>query len=205
MSCSVSISLQVSRRRVSRRRPMSIRKHRSEYTVGLTLIELLASLALTAMLLAVLLGVVGQMERRRVVLTDRYQAEAWAERFFDLVQADAAGAESIYCRRDEIVFRGVFSASGRSGQVLPGTILYSRRESPASRVLLREEQFRSQLVVPRGAELAAYGVKSFAVWEIRDGRVLAEGEPRSLYEPKAVRVSLITEDDKEYTREFRLR
>ncbi len=104
---------------------------------AMTLIELLAALTLSAMLMAVLLAMLGQHSRINKRLIEGQPFEPWKTRLREQVESDYLGCRHVQIHSDRLVFQG-YSDSGLGRSSGPSTITWSITPSEHGNLLFRE-------------------------------------------------------------------
>jgi len=111
------------------------------FRIGYTLIELTAALALAAMLMVAVLGVLNSLTLRQRVLLSDSSFELWHDRFTAQLEWDLTNSREIHTITSGIELAG-FAGIDRDSNLslpIPSTIRYFLESSGSKSVLVRQE------------------------------------------------------------------
>ena len=166
-----------------------------------TILELLAATALTALLMAAVLHVVGAIGASRAALARHAGAGAWQADLLDLVRRDMTNASKVTFRADGMTLtsHAALDAGTREFQHEPVTVVYGLSVIDGRSWLVRRQSPREGLShAPAWAELICPDVTGFVVRRARStagvnaSSLAVVGMPQDV--PAAVTISLTGAD-----------
>lgn len=108
---------------------------------GLTLVELIVSLAISALLLVTVMGMTAHLSQAAGQVRGKHRVESWQEILQERLQSDYSCARSIIVEQNRMVIRGLVQGEdtddGRASLRVPGTIVYSINTLENRSVLIR--------------------------------------------------------------------
>lgn len=112
---------------------------------GFTLVELTVSIALAALLLSAMVGVLSGL-MKQVAVIDRYDTEAWPPRFIELLRRDLVSADEIWAVRGAVHIRTHPPRYHGSGVGMRTVIYMCVTEKPGKSILVREDAGRQAVI-----------------------------------------------------------
>lgn len=129
---------------------------------GFTLIELVCALALGALVVSLLFGLVANLSRRERLWREKYPDDAWIYRVREQLERDFALAREVRWSRDRIELQGYGPVDPGSNLARPSEIVYLLRKHTDRTLLLRAANDLLEPAVEPNRTVMAEGIRGFS-------------------------------------------
>jgi len=147
-------------KRFSRR--VALLRRKAFHRFGFTLIELVCALALGAMVVTLLCGMVANMSGREKTWRKKYPDDAWVHRVREQMERDFALAREVRWTKQRIELQGYGPVDPGSNLARPSEIVYLLRKTEDGTLLLRAARDLLEPNRPPKRSVIAEGIVSFA-------------------------------------------